>query len=185
MDPKSAIIDQMNFLYRQHVLHRIYCLHTHTLCNRAGVSTVKLKASPVHAVTLVWTETTTVSSLTAVLSLATISQLEVDALQPALIASHHSPLITLTSFGLSGHCNRTSVSSGAITTVCVELIFLAYKMSGLDQRCHINFMQLHSCSQTAAKQVCGNLCMTTLASLQKYLFPPWMHLLSASSSRLR
>jgi hypothetical protein len=27
--------------------------------------------------------------------------------------------------------------------------------------------------------------MTTLALLQKYLFPAWMHLLSASSSRLR
>jgi hypothetical protein len=38
-----------------------------TLCNGAGVSTVKLKTSPVHAVTLVWTETTTVSSLTAAL----------------------------------------------------------------------------------------------------------------------
>jgi hypothetical protein len=36
-----------------------------TLCNGAGMPTVKLNASPVYAVTLVWTETTTVSSLTA------------------------------------------------------------------------------------------------------------------------
>jgi hypothetical protein len=57
-----------------------------TLCNGAGVSRVKLNASPVHAVMLVWNENTTVSYLTAALSLATISQLEVDALQPAPIA---------------------------------------------------------------------------------------------------
>jgi hypothetical protein len=39
-----------------------------TLCNGPGVSKVKLNASPVHAMTLVWTETTTVSSLSAALS---------------------------------------------------------------------------------------------------------------------
>jgi hypothetical protein len=143
-----------------------------TLCNGAGKSKVKLNASPVHAVTLVWMETA-------------ISQLEVDALQPALIASHHCPLMCLASFGLSGHCTRTSVSSGAVTTVCVELIFLANKMAGHDQRWHINFILLHSCSHTAAKHVCGDPCMTTLATLQKYLFPAWMQLFSASSSSLR
>jgi hypothetical protein len=90
-----------------------------TLCSCTGVSTVKSTASPVHAVTLVLTEMTTVSSLTAALFLAPISQLEVDALQPALIASHYCHLITLTSFGLSGHCTQTSVSSGTLTTVCL------------------------------------------------------------------
>jgi hypothetical protein len=105
-----------------------------TLCSGADVSTVKSTASPVHAVTLVWMETTTVSSLTANSFLATISQLEVDAWQLALIASHNCPLITLTSFGLSEHCTMTSVSSGAVTTVCVELIFLADDMAGLDHR---------------------------------------------------
>jgi hypothetical protein len=105
-----------------------------TLCNGAGVSRVKLNAYPVHAVTLVWTETTTVSSLTSALSFATISQLEVDALQPAPIASHHCPLMCLTIFGLSWHCTRTSVSSGAVTTVCREVFFLADEMAGGDHR---------------------------------------------------
>jgi hypothetical protein len=105
-----------------------------TLCSGAGVSTMKSTASPVHAVTLVWMETTTVSSLNAASFLATISQLEVDAWQPALIASHYCPLITLTSFGLSGHCTLTSVSSGAVTNVCEEWIFLADDMGGLDHR---------------------------------------------------
>jgi hypothetical protein len=53
----------------------------------------------------------------------TISQLEVDARQPAPIASHHCPLMCFTIFGLSLHCTLTSVSSGAVTTLCVELIF--------------------------------------------------------------
>jgi hypothetical protein len=82
-----------------------------TLCSGAGVSKVKLNASPVHAVTLVWTETTTVSSLTASFPLETISQLEVDTRQPAPIASHHCPLMFLTSLGLSWHCTLTSVVS--------------------------------------------------------------------------
>jgi hypothetical protein len=69
--------------------------------------------------------------------------------------------------------------------LCVEYIFLADEMAGRDHRWHINFMPLHSCSRTAARHVCGDPCMTTLASLQKYLFPAWMHLLSASLSRLR
>jgi hypothetical protein len=144
-----------------------------------------LNASPVHAVTLVWTETMTVLSSTASLSFATISQLEVDARQPAPIASHHCPLMCLTIFGLSLHCTRTSVSSGAVTTVCVEFIFLAYEIAGLDHRWPNSLMLPHSCSHTAARHVCGDPCMTTLASLQKYLFPPWMHLFSASSSRSR
>jgi hypothetical protein len=83
------------------------------------------------------------------------------------------------------HCTRTSVSSGAVTTVCVELILHADKIAGLDHRWHINLMLPQSCSHTAARHVCGDPCMTTLSSLQKYLFPAWIHLFSALSSRLR
>jgi hypothetical protein len=156
-----------------------------TLCSGAGVSRVKLNTLPVHAVTVVWTETTTVSFLTASVPLETICQLEVDARQPAPIASHHCPLMFLTSLGLSWHCTLTSVVSGAVITVCVELIFLADEIAGLDHRCHINLMPSQCCRHTAARHVCGDPCMMTLSSLKKYLFPARMHLFGALSSRLR
>jgi hypothetical protein len=137
-----------------------------TLCSGAGISKVKLNALPVHAVTLVWTETMTVSSSSASFPLETISQLEIDARQPAPIASHHCPLMFLTSLGLSWHCTLTSVVSGAVTTVCVQLIFRDDKIAGLDHRWHINLMPSQCCSHTAARHVCGDPCMMTLSSLQ-------------------